>query len=191
MSGKSGRTLGIVNPSCLGKVVSLGSSASCMGSAACYLSGRNSTSFLGVSAHCLGIIIWVRTVYNLPAWEELTIFMILTAWGNSASSLVVSADCLGSSTACLGNSTACWGTATCLGGTVLAPWELALTTTHLGQPNSLHTFSQVLSMLIELLRTHIRHSFVVHPETRWSLAVGWMKACLQQPICCSRELPTT
>ena len=37
--------------------------------------------------------------------------------------------------------------------------------THLGQPNSPHSFSQVLSMFIEPLRTHIRCSFSILPQT--------------------------
>ena len=40
--------------------------------------------------------------------------------------------------------------------------------------------SQVLSMLIELLRNHIRCSISVLPQTWWSPAVDWMKACLKQ-----------
>ena len=42
-------------------------------------------------------------------------------------------------------------------------------------------------MLTEPLRVHIRHSISVFPQTWWSPAVGWMKACLQQPMFCSRE----
>ena len=42
-------------------------------------------------------------------------------------------------------------------------------------------------MHIEPLRTHIRCSISVLPRTWWSPAVGWMKACLQQPMFCSRE----
>ena len=37
--------------------------------------------------------------------------------------------------------------------------------THLGQPNSPNSFSQVLSMLIEPLRTHIKYSFSVLSQT--------------------------
>ena len=42
-------------------------------------------------------------------------------------------------------------------------------------------------MLIEPLRTHIRCIISVLPHTWWSSAVGWMKACLQQPLFCPRE----
>ena len=50
-----------------------------------------------------------------------------------------------------------------------------------------HTSYQVLSMLTEPLRTHIRHGFSVLPQTWWSPQC-WMKACLQlQPEFCSRE----
>ena len=42
-------------------------------------------------------------------------------------------------------------------------------------------------MHIEHLRTHKRHSILVLPQTWWSPAVGWIKACLQQPMFCSRE----
>ena len=46
---------------------------------------------------------------------------------------------------------------------------------------------QVLSMLIEPPRTHIRCSISVLPQTSWCPAAGWMKACLQQQMFCSRE----
>ena len=42
-------------------------------------------------------------------------------------------------------------------------------------------------MYIGPLRTHIRCSISVLPQTWWSPAVGWMKASLQQPIFCSIE----
>ena len=46
--------------------------------------------------------------------------------------------------------------------------------THLGQPNYPCIFWQVLSILIEPLRTHIRCGISVLPQTWWSPAVGWI-----------------
>ena len=40
-------------------------------------------------------------------------------------------------------------------------------------------------------RTHKRHSISVLHQIWWSPAVGWMKACLQQPVICSRESTNT
>ena len=47
--------------------------------------------------------------------------------------------------------------------------------------------SHDLSMCIKPHRTHVRCTISVLPQTWWSPAVGWMKACLQQPMFGSRE----
>ena len=59
--------------------------------------------------------------------------------------------------------------------------------THLGQTIPPYSFSQVLSMCIEPLRTHIRYSISVFPSDLMMSGCGWMKACLQRPMFCSRE----